>query len=325
LTASGDGNTSRPMRALIAGGGGFIGRNLVPELLERGISVRCLVRNPDSAPSRALGRVGADLRRGDVTDPASLEGAADGCDVAYYLVHLMASDDGALAARERGSAGAFARECRRAGVQRVIYLGGLGDAGASEHLGSRHGTAEALRAEGPPLVYFRAGMVVGAGSESYVLLRSLISRLPGNVILAPEWIHNQTQPIALEDVIDYLVQAATNDRAPGREFQIGGPDVMTYAEMLDEMSVALGGEPLRRIGADTMSAKAAGRGAAAITDGNPRVAELITAGLETDTVAEDDSALEVFDVHLDPLPVALAKAIEQDAVSDEDAKAAGRD
>jgi len=311
------------MRALIAGGGGFVGRTLVPELLEEGIAVRCLVRNPDGASSRALSRMGADLRRGDVTDPASLDGAADGCDIASYPVHLMADDSAALAARERGSGGAFARECKRAGLERLIYLGGLGDAGASEHLGSRQGTAEALRAEGPPLVYFRAGMVVGAGSESYVLLRSLIERLPGNVILAPGWIHNRTQPIALEDVVHYLVQAATNDRAPGREFQIGGPDVMTYAEMLDEMSKALGGEELRKIGADSLSAKAAGRGAAAVTEGNPRVAELITAGLETDTVAEDDAALEVFDVDLDPLPVALAKAIEADAQADEDAKAAG--
>ena len=312
------------MRALIAGGGGFVGRSLVSELLEEGIAVRCIVRDPDSPSSRALSRLGADLRRGDVTDPASLTGAAEGCDIAYYLVHLMADDAGALAARERGSGGAFARECKRAGVERLIYLGGLGDAGASEHLGSRQGTAEALRAEGPPLVYFRAGMVVGAGSESYVLLRSLIERLPGNVILAPGWIHNRTQPIALEDVVHYLVQAATNERAPGREFQIGGPDVMTYAEMLDEMSKALGGEALRKIGADSLSAKAAGRGAAAVTEGNPRVAELITAGLETDTVAENDAALEVFDVDLDPLPVAPAKAIEADAQADEDAKAAGR-
>ena len=310
------------MRALIAGAGGFVGRSLVPELIERGIAVRCLVRDPDSESSRALGRMGADLRRGDVTDPSSLEGAADGADVAYYLVHLMAGDEGSLAARERGSAGAFARECRRAGVERMIYLGGLGDAGASEHLGSRQGSAEALRSEGPPLVYFRAGMVVGAGSESYVLLRSLIEKLPGNVILAPDWIHNRTQPIAIEDVIHYLVQAATLEDAVGREFQIGGPDVMTYAEMLDEMSKALGGKPLRRVGADSLSAKAAGRGAAAVTEGNPRIAELITAGLETDTVVEDDTALDVFDVDLDPLPIALAKAIEQDAQDREDAKAA---
>ena len=324
MTASSGGNDPASMRALIAGAGGFIGRSLVPELIERGIAVRCLVRDPDSESSRALGRMGADLRRGDVTDPASLAGAADGADVAYYLVHLMAGNEGSLAARERGSAGAFARECRRAGVGRMIYLGGLGDAGASEHLGSRQGSAEALRSEGPPLIYFRAGMVVGAGSESYVLLRSLIEKLPGNVILAPEWIHNRTQPIAIEDVVHYLVQAATLDEAVGREFQIGGPDVVTYAEMLDEMAKALGGKPLRRIGADSMSAKAAGRGAAAVTEGDPRVAELITAGLETDTVVEDDAALDVFDVELDPLPIALAKAIEKDAQDREDTAAAER-
>ena len=319
MTARGAGNDHASMRALIAGAGGFIGRSLVPELIERGIEVRCLVREPDRESGRALGRMGADLRRGDVTEPASLAGAAEGADVAYYLVHLMAEDEGALAARERGSAGAFARECRRAGVGRMIYLGGLGDAGASEHLGSRRGSAEALRSEGPPLVYFRAGMVVGAGSESYVLLRSLIEKLPGNTILAPDWIDNRTQPIALEDVIDYLVQAATLDEALGREFQIGGPDIVTYGEMLDEMAKALGGEPLRRIATDSLSARAAGRGAAAVTDGNPRIAELITAGLETDTVVEDDGALDVFDVHLDPLPIALAKAIEQDAQLREDA------
>jgi uncharacterized protein YbjT (DUF2867 family) len=316
------GNDTDSMRVLIAGAGGFVGRSLVPELIDRGFAVRCLVRDPDSESSRALGQMGAELRRGDVTDPASLDGIAEGIDVAYYMVHLMAGDQDALAARERGSAGAFARECRRAGVKRMVYLGGLGDAGASEHLGSRHGTSEALRSEGPPLTYFRAGMVVGAGSESFVLLRSLIERLPGNVILAPEWIHNRTQPIALEDVVHYLVQAATVDEAEGREFQIGGPDVMTYAEMLDEMSKALGGGPLRKIGADSMSAKAAGRGAAAVTEGNPRIAELITAGLETDTVVEDDAALEVFHVELDPLPIALAKAIEDDAQASEDAAAA---
>ena len=312
------------MRALIAGASGFIGRDLAPALLEEGFAVRCLVRDPDAPAARSLARLGCELQSGDVTQPDTLGGVAEGVDVAYYLVHLMETDEGALAARERGAAGGFARECRRAGVSRMIYLGGLGDAGASEHLASRHGTAETLRSEGPPLTYFRAGMVVGAGSESYVLLRSLIQRLPGNLILAPEWIHNRTQPIAIEDVIQYLVQAATLDAAVGRDFELGGPDVMTYAEMLDEMSKALGGEPLRRIGADSLSAKAAGRGAAAVTEGNPRVAELITAGLETDTVANDRTALSVFQVELDPLPIAIAKAIEAEAQADEDRARAGR-
>lgn len=312
------------MRALIAGASGFVGRRLVAALLDQGVAVRCLVRDSDSEASRKLAELGCELRRGDVTRPETLEAVADDVDVAYYLVHLMSAQDGALVARERGSAGAFARECRRAGVERMIYLGGLGDEAVSEHLGSRRGSAEALRSEGPPLTYFRAGMVVGAGSESYVLLRSLVDKLPGDLVLAPKWTHNRTQPIAIEDVIHYLVQAAFLDAARGREFQIGGPDVVTYAEMLDAMAKALGEPPPRRVAVRGLSAKAAGRGAAAITPGDPRVAELITAGLETDTVVTDDAALELFEVELDPLSIALAKAIEEEAQAAEDAAAAAR-
>jgi len=312
------------MRALIAGASGFVGRRLVDALLDEDVAVRCLVRDPESETGRALAELGCELRRCDVTRPETLEAVADDVDVAYYLVHLMSGEDGALAARERGSAGALGRECRRAGVERMIYLGGLGDAAVSEHLESRHGSAETLRSEGPPLTYFRAGMVVGAGSESYVVLRSLVDKLPGDRILAPQWLHNRTQPIAIEDVIHYLVQAAFLDEARGREFQIGGPDVVTYAEMLDAMAIALGEPPPRRVAVRGLSAKAAGRGAAVITPGDPRVAELITAGLETDTIVTDHAALEVFHVELDPLSIALAKAIEEEAQADEDAAAAAR-
>lgn len=307
------------MRALIAGASGFVGRRLAPALIERGVEVRCLVRDPLDDAARELSALGCELRRGDVTEAVSLEAVAAGVDVAYYLVHLMADDEDALAARERGSAGAFARECRRAGVGQMIYLGGLGDAGASEHLGSRAGSAETLRSEGPPLTYFRAGMIVGAGSESYVLLRSLIDKLPGDLILAPEWINNRTQPIGIADVIDYLVEAAFLDAARGREIELGGPEVMTYAEMLDAMALALGEPPPRRVAANGLSAKAAGRGAAAITSGNPRVAELITAGLETETVVGDESGAALFGIRPDPLAIALAHAIEDEAQAAEDA------
>ena len=312
------------MRALIAGATGFVGRELVPALLDEGFAVRCLVRDTDAAASRELSRLGCELRRGDVTLPASLGGVADDVDVAYFLVHLMGSDDdGALAARERGAAGAFARECRRAGVEQLIYLGGLGDAGASEHLGSRHGCAETLRSEGPPLTYFRAGMIVGAGSESFLLLRSLVD-LPGSAMLAPEWIHNRTQPIGIDAVVDYLVRAASLPQARGREVQLGGPEVMTYAEMLDAMAKALGEPPMRHVGTRGLSAKTAGRGAAAITPGDPKVAAHITAGLETDTVVTDPSGAELFELEPEPLAIALAKAIEDEAQADEDAESAGR-
>ena len=159
-------------------------------------------------------------------DADSLRGAGEGVGTAYYLVHSMGRGSGQdFAERERRTASNFARMAKREGVERVVYLGGLGDE-RSEHLRSRGATAKTLAAEGPPLVYFRAAMVVGAGSESYRTVRYLVERLPA--MIAPSWLRNRTQPIAIADVLEYLVQAAERPEAAGREVQIGGPDVMTY-------------------------------------------------------------------------------------------------
>ena len=149
---------------------------------------------------------GCELHEGDVTRPETLRGAGEGTDVAYYLVHGMgrgASDD--FEEGERRAAAAFAEMAKREGVGRVVYLGGLGDKPGSKHLRSRHQTALALREVGPPLTYFRAAMVVGAGSESYRTLRYLVERLPA--MIAPSWLKTKTQPIAIDDVLDYLAAA----------------------------------------------------------------------------------------------------------------------
>src|SRR5689334_24452538 len=136
--------------------------------------------------------------------------------------------------RERVAAGNFARMAKREGVGRVVYLGGLGQEAESKHLRSRHETARILAAEGPPLTYFRAAMVVGAGSESYRTLRYLVTRLPAMV--APSWLRTPTQPIGVDDVVSYLASAPEVPASAGREIQIGGPDVLSYAEMLDRMA-----------------------------------------------------------------------------------------
>src|SRR5207302_1276079 len=157
---------------------------------------------------------------------------------AYYLIHSMgrgASVD--FAAGERAAATSFAEMAKAEGVQRVIYLGGLGDRPQSKHLRSRHDTALALKEHGPPLTYFRAGMVVGARSESYRTLRYLVQRLPA--MIAPAWLTNETQPIAVDDTLSYLTQALSNSASVGREIQIGGPDVLSYGEMLDRMAAVL--------------------------------------------------------------------------------------
>jgi uncharacterized protein YbjT (DUF2867 family) len=174
-----------PGRALVTGATGFVGGRLARVLAAQDWDVRCMVRNPSRAG--ALRDQGFELHVGDVLDPASLRGAGDGCEVAYYLIHGMGRGGGqGFAERERASAAAFAQMAKEEGVERVVYLGGLGDRPHSEHLRSRHETALVLGEHGPPLTYVRAGMVVGAGSESYRTLRYLVQRLPA--MIAPAWL-----------------------------------------------------------------------------------------------------------------------------------------
>lgn len=237
-------------RVLVTGATGFIGGRLAATLAGSGWEVRCLVRDRSGARAHALQREGFDLHEGDVLRPDTLQGAGRGVDAAYYLIHSMGRGGPKdFAASERAAAAAFARVARTDGIERVIYLGGLGDRPQSEHLRSRHETALALRGSGPPLTYFRAGMVVGPQSESYRTLRYLVQRLPA--MIAPAWLKNLTQPIAIDDTLSYLAQALTVDQSAGREIQIGGPDVLTYGEMLDRMADVLG---LRRPATDPRAA-----------------------------------------------------------------------
>ncbi|MBV8955113.1 MAG: NAD(P)H-binding protein, partial [Solirubrobacterales bacterium] len=166
-------------RVLVTGATGFIGGMLAGRLAAHGYEVRCLVRSAAGARAQALDRAGFDVHVGDVLRPETLRGAGRGIDAAYYLIHSMGRGGPSdFAPRERAAAVSFARMARDEGVERVIYLGGLGDRAHSEHLRSRHETALLLREYGPPLTYFRAGMVVGPQSESYRTLRYLVQRLP---------------------------------------------------------------------------------------------------------------------------------------------------
>src|SRR5436305_3942359 len=203
-------------------------------LADSDTAVRCLVR--DRAKARHLEAAGMELHEGDITDAESLVAAGAEVEVAYCLVHAMGGGGG-YAERERVGAPNFGRMAKREGIERVIYLGGLGGDSASEHLQSRHQTARMLIAEGPPLTYFRAAMVVGAGSESYRTLRYLVKRLP--VMIAPGWLRTDTQPIAVDDVVEFLVKSRDVPESTGREVQIGGPDVLPYGEMLDRMADAM--------------------------------------------------------------------------------------
>jgi uncharacterized protein YbjT (DUF2867 family) len=255
--------------------------------------VRCIVRDADSDRARELERLGCEIRRGDVTDAASLQGAGEGIDVAYFLIHAMAGGSG-YQERERSGAQSFARMAKLEGVQQVVYLGGLGDQSVSAHLRSRHETALTLAREGPALTYFRAAMVVGARSESYRTLRHLVKRLP--VMIAPSWLRQSTQPIGIEDVISYLSRAPDVAECRGREVQIGGPDVLSYADMLDRMALAMGIRPRPKLPVPLITPWLSALWLGLVTPVDTNVARPLVEGLTTETVVTDPSGAAPFGI-----------------------------
>lgn len=211
-----------------------------------------------------------------------------------------------FAERERQGALEFARMAKREGVKRVVYLGGLGEESVSEHLRSRHRTAEALAAEGPPLTYFRAAMVVGAGSESYRTLRYLVGRLPAMV--APSWLRTETQPIGIDAAVEYLRRAPAVPESAGREVQIGGPDVLSYAEMLDRMALVMGKRPRRKLPVPLITPRLSSLWLGLVTPVDTRVARPLVEGLVTATVVTDPGAAAPFAVEPEPFDEALRRA-----------------
>jgi uncharacterized protein YbjT (DUF2867 family) len=291
------------MRALVTGATGFVGGRLAAALAERGAEVRCVVR--DRRRAGHLADAGHELHEGDVLDESSLRGAGEGVVTAYYLVHSMGrgSDREGFAERERRAAANFARIASDEGVERIVYLGGLGDE-RSEHLRSRAATAATLAEHGPPLTYFRAAMVIGAGSESYRTVRYLVERLPA--MIAPAWLRNRTQPIAIEDVLEYLVQAADRPEAAGREVQIGGPDVLTYSEVLDLMADVLGKRRRPKVPFPLLTPRLSSLWIGLVTPVDAGVARPLIESLASETVVTDPEPAEVFDVE----PMACREALE---------------
>src|ERR1700712_3265297 len=210
-------------RILVTGATGFIGRRLVPALLEQSHQVRAMTRHPESydGPGEPVA--------GDVNDRESLTEPLEGVDVAYYLVHSL--DDADFERKDAEAARAFASAAKQQGVRQIIYMGGLGDDGdLSAHLRSRRDVESLLAESGVPVTVLRAAIVVGAGGISWEITRQLVENLPAMVV--PKWATTRTQPIAVDDVIRYLVGVCENEAAMGQVFEIGGPDQLTYVEML---------------------------------------------------------------------------------------------
>ncbi len=294
------------MAVAIAGATGYIGGLLARHLLRSGAQVGALARRPEKA--EALAAEGAVLHRADVLDRESLEPALEGASVAYYLVHSMGrGSDADFAARDRRGAANFAAAAASAGVERIIYLGGLGH--GSEHLDSRHETARVLGGGDVPLTYFRGAAVIGAGSESFRTVLYLVKRLPAMV--TPRWVTTRTQPIAIADVIGYLSAAADTDLPLVREIEIGGPEVTTYGGMMDEMARAMGKRPPVRVTVPVLSPRLSSLWIGLITPVDPGVAMPLVEGMATETIVRDRSGMELFDVPPTPIDTAMREALSE--------------
>jgi len=218
------------IRCLVTGATGYIGGRLAPQLLDNGHTVRAMARNPDKL-AHADWRDRVEVVRGDLGDPNSLTAAFDGVDVVFYLVHSMGSAKD-FVAEEARAARNVAAAARLAGVGRLVYLSGLHPTGVelSPHLRSRTAVGDVLLDSGIETVVLQAGIVVGSGSASFEMIRHLTDRLPA--MTAPKWVHNKIQPIAIDDVLHYLTEAATAPVPESRTWDIGGPDVLEYGDAL---------------------------------------------------------------------------------------------
>ncbi|OON71360.1 SDR family oxidoreductase [Streptomyces tsukubensis] len=226
------------MRCLVTGATGYIGGRLVPELLNAGHSVRCLARTPEKLRDHPW-VAETEVVRGDVTDADSVGSALAGIDVAYYLVHALGSGED-FEATDRRAARVFAERAKAAGVRRIIYLGGLTPDGVpderlSPHLRSRAEVGRILLDSGVPTAVLRAAVIIGSGSASFEMLRYLTERLP--VMVTPSWVSTRIQPLAVRDVLRYLVGCAELPADVSRTFDVGGPDVMTYRDMMQRYAV----------------------------------------------------------------------------------------
>jgi len=232
--------TSSRSTIFVTGASGYIGGRLAPRLIERGYVVRCLARSRAKLLARPwAAQKHVEVVEGDADDVAGLARAMRGCPAAYFLVHSMDAASPEYRARDQAMAEGFGRAAAEAGVLRIIYLGGLGETGPglSEHLSSRREVETALRRGGVPVTVLRAAMIIGSGSASFEILRYLVERLP--VMITPRWVSTESQPIAVRDVLFYLIAALETPATTGKTLDIGGPDICSYASIMREMAAAL--------------------------------------------------------------------------------------
>lgn len=288
---------------LVTGATGFVGRRLTPVLVERGLDVRAMTRRPDSydGPGTAVA--------GDVHDPGSLAAALDGVDVAVYLVHSLDDDD--FERKDAEAAVSFGRAAAAAGVQQIVYLGGLGaeDDDLSPHLRSRREVETKLAEGGVPVTVLRAAIVVGAGGISWEITRQLVKNLPAMVV--PKWVNTRTQPIAVDDVIRYLDGVIGLEGAIGQVLEIGGPEKLTYLEMMQQAAEVMLGRRVPIVTVPVLTPSLSSHWIAFVTDVDTTTAKNLIDSMATEVVVHDDSILTLVPGETISYADAVRKAIEE--------------
>ncbi len=289
----------------LTGATGYIGGRLLPLLEDRGLRVRCLTRRPETVQGQVADTT--EVVRADVLERESLTSALQGVDTAYYLVHSMGTH-GCFEEKDRDGAANFAAAAGENGVRRIVYLGGLGDATEklSAHLRSRHEVGEVLRSSPCQVIEFRASIIIGSGSLSFELIRSLVERLP--VMICPRWVATPAQPVAVEDVLAYLLAALELESHASRVFEIGGPDQVSYGDIMREYARQRG---LRRlmISVPVLTPHLSSLWLGLVTPVYARVGRKLIEGVRNPTLVQDTSALQAFDIRPRGLRDAIQRAL----------------
>lgn len=295
------------MRVVVFGASGYIGSNLVPLLIERGHQVRAAARRLEVLEGRQW--QGVELWTADVLDPQSLGPALQGMDAAYYLVHSMGAGKD-FAARDRRAARNFREAAAERGVGRIIYLGGVVPGGPpSQHLKSRLETGEILRQGSVAVTELRAGVIVGAGSAGFEVIRDLVNHLP--VMVTPRWVKSMTQPVALADLLSYLAGVLDHPETAGRTYDVSGPERLRYRDMLLEFGEIVGRRP-RLIAVPVLTPRVSSYWLDLVTSVPASVARPLIEGLRNDTLADDSQIRQVMPIPLHTYREAVKAALEQE-------------
>jgi uncharacterized protein YbjT (DUF2867 family) len=301
-------------RILLTGATGFVGGRLLQTLTALGTRVRCLVRSPDRLPERIFADEEVDIVTADLLKPETLERPFEDIESAYYLVHSMGGrtigENKVFAERDRNAARNFIQAAERAGLKRIIYLGGLGETGdqLSKHLASRQEVAQILSSGQVPITELRAPNIMGAGGAPFEMLRYLVERL--RVMVCPRWIETRCQPIDIRDMIDYLLGCLREPATTGHSFDVGGPDILTYREMMEIYARVRG---LKRliVSVPVLTPRLSTYWINMVTPVPSGVVNPLVEGLKNEVICRENRIRELIPIKLTPLEQSICNALQE--------------